>query len=53
MEPPIKGRLMMPTMRLLVACFVAPAAGHNMLITPKPRNAIDSELPEWGGGQAP
>ena len=26
---------------------------HNMLITPKPRNAIDSELPEWHGGIAP
>ena len=28
-------------------------AAHNMLITPKPRNAIDSELPEWAGGGAP
>ena len=28
-------------------------AAHNMLITPKPRNAIDSELPQWAGGRAP
>ena len=28
-------------------------AAHNMLITPKPRNAIDSELPEWADGKAP
>ena len=37
----------------LLPLLVAPAAAHNMLITPKPRNAIDSELPEWSGGKAP
>ena len=37
----------------LLTLLVAPAAAHNMLITPKPRNAIDSELPEWSGGKAP
>ena len=29
------------------------AAAHSNLITPKPRNAIDSELPEWKDGNAP
>merc|ERR1719463_949399 len=29
------------------------AAAHSSLIKPKPRNAIDSELPEWKGGNAP
>ena len=33
--------------------LVAPVGAHNMLITPKPRNAIDSELPEWRDGRAP
>ena len=40
-------------MRVLAAAFLVPAAAHNSLITPKPRNAIDSELPEWSGGKAP
>ena len=29
------------------------AAAHSSLIRPKPRNAIDSELPAWAGGNAP
>lgn len=29
------------------------AAAHSNLIKPKPRNAIDSELPEWANGKAP
>ena len=29
------------------------AAAHSSLITPKPRNAIDSELPEWKDGNSP
>merc|ERR1712216_299079 len=33
--------------------FVALASAHSSLIKPKPRNAIDSELPEWHGGKAP
>ena len=28
-------------------------AAHSNLIKPKPRNAIDSELPEWADGNAP
>ena len=28
-------------------------AAHSNLIYPKPRNAIDSLLPEWSGGKAP
>ena len=43
----------MTTLKLLAGLFLAPAAAHNMLITPKPRNAIDSELPEWSHGKAP
>lgn len=30
-----------------------PCAAHSNLIYPKPRNAIDSNLPEWSGGKAP
>eukprot|EP01050_Picozoa_sp_SAG11_P032643 SAG11_NODE_10710_length_810_cov_1.607595_2_plen_80_part_01 len=34
--------------------LVAPGVdGHSSLIYPKPRNAIDSLLPEWSGGKAP
>merc|ERR1712216_268934 len=33
--------------------FVALASAHSSLIKPKPRNAIDSELPEWHGGKSP
>eukprot|EP00316_Scyphosphaera_apsteinii_P021200 CAMPEP_0119311268 /NCGR_PEP_ID=MMETSP1333-20130426/22013_1 /TAXON_ID=418940 /ORGANISM="Scyphosphaera apsteinii, Strain RCC1455" /LENGTH=362 /DNA_ID=CAMNT_0007315613 /DNA_START=66 /DNA_END=1154 /DNA_ORIENTATION=+ len=38
---------------LLLALFISPGAAHSSLIRPKPRNAIDSELPEWHGGKAP
>ena len=38
---------------LLVAVCLPLAAAHSNLITPKPRNAIDSELPEWKDGNAP
>jgi len=37
---------------LLLVLF-ARAAAHSSLIRPKPRNAIDSELPEWRDGKAP
>ena len=33
-----------------VACLCALADAHSMIIRPKPRNAIDSELPEWSDG---
>jgi len=33
--------------------LVATASAHSSLIYPKPRNAIDSLLPEWQGGKAP
>jgi len=39
--------------RLLCCCFIASAAAHSSLIYPKPRNAIDSLLPEWQNGKAP
>ena len=38
-------------MRLLA--LAATAAAHSNLIYPKPRNAIDSSLPEWANGSAP
>eukprot|EP01052_Picozoa_sp_SAG31_P037756 SAG31_NODE_4926_length_2859_cov_110.767029_1_plen_374_part_00 len=39
---------------LALALAVLPlAAAHSSLITPKPRNAIDSELPEWKDGDSP
>ena len=38
---------------LALAVFLPLAAAHSSLITPKPRNAIDSELPEWKDGNAP
>ena len=37
---------------LLLGLIVA-ASAHSSLIYPKPRNAIDSLLPEWSGGKAP
>merc|ERR1712086_46648 len=37
----------------LLAVFLPLAAAHSNLIKPKPRNAIDSELPEWKDGNAP
>ena len=33
--------------------LAAGASAHSNLIYPKPRNAIDSLLPEWSGGNAP
>ena len=38
---------------LALAVFLPLAAAHSSLITPKPRNAIDSELPAWKDGNAP
>ena len=35
------------------ALLAAGADAHSNLIFPKPRNAIDSLLPEWSGGKAP
>jgi len=40
-------------MQLIAAALLPLAAAHSSLITPKPRNAIDSELPEWADGNAP
>ena len=43
-------------MRLLsaVALLSIPAAtAHSNLISPKPRNAVDSNLPQWHGGLSP
>ena len=36
-----------------LALFLPLSAAHSSLIRPKPRNAIDSELPEWKDGNAP
>lgn len=38
---------------VLSVLFANHAAAHVSLIRPKPRNAIDSELPEFRGGKAP
>jgi len=38
---------------LAVALLLPLATAHSSLIKPKPRNAIDSELPEWKDGNAP
>ena len=38
---------------VLCAALLGTAAAHSNLIYPKPRNAIDSLLPEWSGGKAP
>jgi hypothetical protein len=39
-------------MKLFVALsLVGSGAAHSNLIYPKPRNAIDSLLPEWSGGK--
>ena len=46
-------RLFMMKILLVCAVIVALAAAHSNLIYPKPRNAIDSLLPEWQGGKAP
>ena len=37
----------------LLAALVAETTAHSNLIYPKPRNAIDSLLPQWSGGKAP
>merc|ERR1711865_1330300 len=37
----------------LLSVFLPLVAAHSNLIKPKPRNAIDSELPEWKDGNAP
>ena len=37
----------------LLLGIIATAAAHSSLIYPKPRNAIDSLLPEWKDGKAP
>ena len=37
----------------LLLGLVASASAHSSLIYPKPRNSIDSSLPEWSGGKAP
>ena len=37
----------------LLGLLATHAAAHSSLIHPKPRNAIDSSLPEWSGGKAP
>lgn len=42
---------MMGILALVVLLDLATA--HSSLIKPKPRNAIDSELPEWENGSAP
>ena len=39
--------------RLSLVALLPLAAAHSSLITPKPRNAIDSELPEWSDGKSP
>ena len=36
-----------------LALVIATADAHGMMIRPKPRNAIDSALPEWSNGTAP
>ena len=41
------------TIPLVLAVFLPLVAAHSNLIKPKPRNAIDSELPEWKDGNAP
>ena len=38
---------------LLLEMIVLEVAAHSNLIWPKPRNAIDSLLPEWSGGKSP
>ena len=45
--PPMNHKLLV-TLTLFASC-----AAHSNLIWPKPRNAIDSLLPEWSGGKAP
>jgi len=44
---------MMKRAAFLLALVVATASAHSNLISPKPRNAIDSSLPAWHGGKSP
>ena len=45
---------MLATRVMLALVALLPlAAAHSSLITPKPRNAIDSELPAWKDGLSP
>jgi len=39
--------------RIALAAALPLAAAHSNLISPKPRNAIDSELPDWKDGASP
>lgn len=39
--------------QILIVAAVGCAAAHSNLIYPKPRNAIDSLLPEWSCGKSP
>ena len=41
------------TQALVLSTVVGTTFAHSNLIYPKPRNAIDSLLPEWSGGKAP
>ena len=36
-----------------LAVFLPQTTGHSNLIVPKPRNAVDSNLPQWHGGKSP
>ena len=38
---------------MMAAWLGLATAGHSNLISPKPRNAIDSRLPQWAGGKSP
>ena len=44
-------------MRLIIAAIFLGSAeevrGHGAMLTPRPRNAIDSELPAWSDGKNP
>jgi hypothetical protein len=40
-------------LKLVALALVASVSAHSNLIYPKPRNAIDSLLPEWSGGKSP
>ena len=54
--PSFSTRQLLPSFsmrQLLIVSLAARAAAHSNLIYPKPRNAIDSLLPEWSGGKSP
>ena len=42
-----------PSLGMVLLDMVVTVAAHSNLIYPKPRNSIDSLLPEWSGGRAP